>query len=384
MGTLRSYGELAAMHRTEIEPDRAIADLDREFRRFRVQMGFFEAAVAERLGMNRTDLHVITLLHDAGSMTAGEIAQATNLTTGAVTAVIDRLESGGWAQRERDPSDRRRVVVKLALDRRRQIAQVFQPMLRRSAEIYSDLRDTDRAVLLEFLRKAYPMLHKETAKLRAKPEVGAAAAASGRDIALPLGAATRGGLQVVSGAARLHLHAELSMPELLRARFEGRVPSVRQDGGTVTIAYTRFRAVQRRGETADVALNGAIPWDIHIRGGVSQLTADLAALPLGSLEVAGGASDVAVSLPPPTGTVRVSFSGGASKLFLHRPRGVAARLQVSGGVGKLAFDAQRLGAVGGETRLESPDYATAEDRYEILISGGTSQLALNAPETGSA
>jgi DNA-binding MarR family transcriptional regulator len=368
----------------ETEPDLAIEQLDREFRRFRVQMGFFEQAVAERLGMNRTDLHVITLLHDAGSMTAGEIAQATNLTTGAVTAVIDRLEKSGWAQRERDPADRRRVVVKLAIERRRRIAQVFQPMLRRSAEIYSELTTQDRAVLLAFLRKAYPMLHNETAKLRAKSEPASPSLPTGRDFAVPLGSTAAGRLEVVSGAARLHLRAELSMPDLFRAHFEGRPPSVRADAGTVTIAYTRFRAIQRKGEVADVALNGTIPWDVHIRGGVSQLTADLATLPLGSLDVTGGSSDVAVSLPPPSGTVRVTFSGGASKLFLHRPKGVPARIHVNGGVGKLAFDAQRLGAVGGETRLESPDYASAEDRYEIVIAGGTSQLVLDAPEAASA
>jgi DNA-binding MarR family transcriptional regulator len=372
------------MPRLETEPETAIEELDREFRRLRVQMGFFEQAVAERLGMNRTDLHVITLLHDAGSMTAGEIAQATSLTTGAVTAVIDRLERSGWAQRERDPADRRRVVVKLAVERRRHIAQVFQPMLRTSAEIYSELTPQERAVLLAFLRKAYPMLHRNTAKLRAEAEPAGGIASAASDLAFPLGDASSGRLEVVSGAARVHLRAELSMPDLLRVRFQGRLPSVRAEAGTVTIAYTRFRAPQRKGEVADAALNGTVPWDIQIRGGVSELTADLSALQLASLDVTGGASEVVVSLPPPSGTVRVTFSGGASKLSLRRPKGVPARLQVNGGVGKLAFDAQRLGAVGGETRLESPDYASAEDRYDIVISGGTSHLTLNAPDSRSA
>src|ERR671938_2083463 len=84
-----------AMARLEAEPELTIGELDREFRRLRVQMGFFEHAVAERLGLNRTDLHVIMLLHDAGSLTAGDIALATTLTTGALTAVIDRMEKSG-------------------------------------------------------------------------------------------------------------------------------------------------------------------------------------------------------------------------------------------------------------------------------------------------
>lgn len=372
------------MARLEREAVVAVADLDREFRRLRVQMGFFEQAVAERLGMNRTDLHVITLLHDTGSLTAGEIALATNLTTGAVTAVIDRLEKSGWARRERDPADRRRVVVKLAAERRRQITQVFLPMLRRSAEVYAELSPTDRDVLLAFLRKAYPLLHRETAKLRARPE-GSDRGGSGRDVSIPLGSATRARLEVVSGAARLKLRAELAMPELLRAHFEGRVPVVRGgEAGAVSLAYSRFRSGQKNADVADLALNASVLWQLRIRGGVSQLTADLAALQLGVLEVTGGASEVTVSLPPPSGNVRVIFSGGASKLLLHRPRGVPARLVVSGGVGKLAFDAQRLGTVGGETRLETADYATSEDRYEIVVSGGTSQLAVDGSDAAEA
>ena len=364
------------MARHDPEWGRAIADLEREFRKFRVQMGFFDHAVAERLGLNRTDVHVLTLLNDAGMMTAGEIADATSLTTGAVTAVIDRLEKSGYAQRERDPEDRRRVVVKPAIERRHQIAQVVEPMLRRSAEMYSELSEEELALLLGFLRKLYPVLHRETAKLRAQAARSVTNDTNERDFSAPLGGVTSGRLEVSSGAARMQLRADATMPELFRAHFDGRAPAVRAEAGIVTVTYTRFRAFDWRKHAAQVALNGSVLWDIDIRGGVSKLTADLAALQLRSFDVSGGASDVAVSLPRPCGTVPIAFSGGASKLAVQRPKGVAARLQVNGGVSKLAFDAQRLGAVGGETRLESPDYGTAEDRYDITVLGGASQLAV--------
>ena len=42
----------------------------------------------------------------------------------------------------------------------------------------------------------------------------------------------------------------------------------------------------------------------------------------------------------------------------------------------MALDGQRLGAIGGETRLESPDYAGATDRYEIIITGGANNVAV--------
>jgi DNA-binding MarR family transcriptional regulator len=369
---------MSAMAGQDPERARTIAELEREFRKFGVQLAFFDQAVAERLGLNRTDLHVVTLLHDVGAMTAGEIAQATSLTTGAVTTVIDRLEKSGYAQRERDADDRRRVVVTLPIERRHQLALILHPALHRSLDMYSELSDQELALLLRFLRRARPTLHGETAKLRAEaaPAASTDTDTGGIDFSAPLGSASSGRLEVGAGAARLELRGELSSPDLFRAHFDGRAPAVRAEAGTVTISYAGFRTSDWKKHAAEVALNASPLWDIAIGGGVSKLIANLAALQLKSFEVTGGANDVVVSLPRPLGTVRVAFSGGASKLVVRRPRGVAARLQVSGGVTKLAFDAQRLGVVGGETRLESPEYASAEDRYEVTVSGGASRLTV--------
>src|SRR5918997_2875361 len=71
----------------------------------------FNQAVADRLGMNPTDLQCLNMLLEAGPVAAGRLAEETGLTTGAVTGVIDRLERAGYAWRERDPKDKRRVAV---------------------------------------------------------------------------------------------------------------------------------------------------------------------------------------------------------------------------------------------------------------------------------
>lgn len=65
------------------------------------------------LGINRTDGRCLDIVQRLGQITAGELARQSGLTTGAVTAVIDRLETAGYLQRVRDPSDRRKVFVKL-------------------------------------------------------------------------------------------------------------------------------------------------------------------------------------------------------------------------------------------------------------------------------
>jgi hypothetical protein len=85
-----------------------------------------------------------------------------------------------------------------------------------------------------------------------------------------------------------------------------------------------------------------------------------------------------VTLPRPSGTVSVRVSGGASDVTIHRPAGVAARVRVGRGASKLAFDDQHFGAIGGETRLQTPDYGDAADRYDIEVSGGASKLTVDA------
>jgi DNA-binding MarR family transcriptional regulator len=69
--------------------------------------------VCQLLGINRTDARCVDILDQHGSMSAGELAKASGLTTGAITAVIDRLEAAEYARRVPDPDDRRRVLVQL-------------------------------------------------------------------------------------------------------------------------------------------------------------------------------------------------------------------------------------------------------------------------------
>ena len=69
--------------------------------------------VAQFLGINRTDGRCLDIVERHGRITAGALAVESNLTTGAVTAVVDRLEAAGYLQRVRDTTDRRKVFIEL-------------------------------------------------------------------------------------------------------------------------------------------------------------------------------------------------------------------------------------------------------------------------------
>jgi DNA-binding MarR family transcriptional regulator len=99
-------------------------------RRNQVLTQMLDEAAAEYLGVNGTDGRAIDLIDQAGRITAGDLARELRLSTGAVTAIVDRLERAGYARRVADPDDRRRVLIELT-------AVVH----RMSKEIYGDTAD---------------------------------------------------------------------------------------------------------------------------------------------------------------------------------------------------------------------------------------------------
>src|SRR6202050_3332859 len=106
------------------------------FRKTSSLMQLLGQAAADQIGINATDLNCLNILSFSGHMTAGELARATGLTTASITGVADRLEEAGFVRRERDARDRRRVVIRLVLERAlSDIAPVFLPMIRALQEV---------------------------------------------------------------------------------------------------------------------------------------------------------------------------------------------------------------------------------------------------------
>ena len=95
-----------------ISPDLA-ERLVRAVREEQVANEIVDEHVAEFLGINRTDGRCLDIVERHGRMTAGALAEESGLTTGAVTALVDRLERAGYLQRARDTADRRKVFIEL-------------------------------------------------------------------------------------------------------------------------------------------------------------------------------------------------------------------------------------------------------------------------------
>jgi DNA-binding MarR family transcriptional regulator len=125
------------------------------------------AAVAERLGLHITDHKCLSLILRAGGrVTAGQLADLSGLTTGAVTGVVDRLERAGFVRRIPDPHDRRRVLVQVARDRLEPINAIFAPMKAAMEELAASYSDQELAVLADFMRRAGDVVERRVVELR--------------------------------------------------------------------------------------------------------------------------------------------------------------------------------------------------------------------------
>lgn len=127
----------------------------------------FHQAVGEKVGLHVTDLRCLDLLLSAGPVTAGRIAEWTGLSTGSVTAVIDRLERAGYVRRARDPHDRRRVLVEpIAATALREVGPWFESMGAAMQELASRYSPEELERFITFVRQCSEITRTERQRLR--------------------------------------------------------------------------------------------------------------------------------------------------------------------------------------------------------------------------
>ena len=129
------------------------AGLNTVMREMSAQGVLYSQTVAARLGIASSDLECLDLIVLRGGATAGELAAASGLTTGAITGVIDRLEKAGFAKRESDAEDRRKVIVRALPAVATRIMPFFTPMERAAAKALDSYNDTELAFILAFLTR---------------------------------------------------------------------------------------------------------------------------------------------------------------------------------------------------------------------------------------
>ncbi|MFG2617461.1 MarR family winged helix-turn-helix transcriptional regulator [Streptomyces sp. NPDC048507] len=132
--------------------------------------------VAQLLGLNVTDLTCLGHILGAGEspLAAGDLAGLTNLTTGAVTGVLNRLERAGYAHRQPDPADRRRVRVVADPAAAVRVFAVYEPFYARLGALFATYSPDEIAVIADWFDRATGEMRAHLARVRSG-ELGSAA-----------------------------------------------------------------------------------------------------------------------------------------------------------------------------------------------------------------
>lgn len=127
----------------------------------------FHQAVAESVGLNATDHKCLDILNREGPMPAGRLADITGLTTGAITSIVDRLERAGFVRREKDPADRRKVIVKPVEEEAiRRLGPIFDAFRDDLEELHAPYSDEELALVLDYLNRSTDLARNRTRRLR--------------------------------------------------------------------------------------------------------------------------------------------------------------------------------------------------------------------------
>ncbi len=152
-----------------------------EYREGHTSRDAVEKISASLLGLSPADARCWHLLQQHGAMSAGAVAEALGVTSGAVTAMLDRLERGGHVARTRDTADRRRVIVDVTEESRRRSAELYKPLAEAIRRRLAGYSEQELELLYGFLRWDRRQLNEHRARLERRE-------ARARESAAPAGA----------------------------------------------------------------------------------------------------------------------------------------------------------------------------------------------------
>jgi DNA-binding MarR family transcriptional regulator len=154
------------------ERDVLLAELISEIRAGQRATDVVDETVAQLLGINRSDARCLDVLEERGRMSAGELAAATRLTSGAITAVVDRLQRLGYVRRVDDPSDRRRVLIEATPEVFEATRELMHVMAEDGAPMVQRYSDDELRLIVEWSRASRELQERHADWLRQKLREG--------------------------------------------------------------------------------------------------------------------------------------------------------------------------------------------------------------------
>ena len=119
-------------------------------RRLDLAMSRLMVALSRDLGLSVPEMLALEYLDADGSIGPSELARRLQMTSGAMTALVDRLEASGRVVRERHPADRRRVLVTRTETADEDLTAEVAPMAMEILQLAEGLDDAERQAVGRF------------------------------------------------------------------------------------------------------------------------------------------------------------------------------------------------------------------------------------------
>src|SRR5215472_16443932 len=157
---------MATTKRPKTRKRELVTQVIRDAREYSIGMVSFHQAVGRILGLNVTDMKCLDVMTMKGSATPSQLAEQTGLSSGATTAMIDRLEKAGLIERHPHPKDRRGTTVVLSTEAMRRLPVLFESLANAMRELVSGYSKRELEVLADFFSKVDLLWKAERKKLQ--------------------------------------------------------------------------------------------------------------------------------------------------------------------------------------------------------------------------
>lgn len=147
--------------------ERLIAEVMLAVRAFTNAQDVFDDAAVAVLCINRSDGRCLDILDQHGPMTAGELARRADLSTAAMTALVDRMERAGFVTRERDTTDRRRVVIAGTSKAEQKCAAIWAPIAAEGFAMLEGYSGAELDAIRRFMNEGSDFLMRHLDRIKA-------------------------------------------------------------------------------------------------------------------------------------------------------------------------------------------------------------------------
>jgi DNA-binding MarR family transcriptional regulator len=128
------------------------------------------AAMSRRLGLSESEMLAVAHLAQHGRLSPSALGQLLDLSSGGITALVQRLEGAGHLVRRRHPTDGRSVLVELSDELVARAEREFGPLVDDLERASMELSEDERQVVRRFLDRAVALSEDHAQRALAEPE----------------------------------------------------------------------------------------------------------------------------------------------------------------------------------------------------------------------